>query len=797
MAFEYDRKVLTTAWSPGPGCHGGCGVELYIKDGRIVRVEGDPNHPFTQGRACSRLLAFTQYIYHPDRILHPMKRTGARGEGRWEQITWDEAYDMIEKKWTQLKEDYGPESVIFVQGTGRDIGGPISLLCYSYGSPNWTQLGLSGQSCYTPRLCSQMTKLGEFVVADCSQFFEKRYDDPRYELPKYIIIWGQNPGTGCPDGFFGHWIVDCMRRGSKLIVIDPRWTFFASRAEHFLQIRAGTDGALALGMINLIVENDWYDHEFVEKWCYGFDELAASAKEYTLEKTSEITGIPADVIYEATKAYATNHPSAIHWGLPLDQVPEATAVDDAVVALWCITGNLDVPGGNVIARNAWDITQYPYSTDQLKEMYGDDILDRINGKRIGAARYKYLANMRSWGQPDMAVQQMIDGEPYKIRSAWIQTSNLLGGQAANMRKHYQALMNMEFNVIVDLFPNPTMEAIGDLFLPAATFAEKESFRAWYQPLQLIRPVVSVEDAKSDWEINLELAKRFNPTLKEKYPTFHDYVNERIKNSGYTWESLEADGGWKYPTAEQWPQSVPYRRYETGHLRPDGKPGFRTPTGKVELYSTLNEEYEVHPVPFYVEPPESKVRTPELHEKYPLIMVSGRRSPVYFHSEHRNIPWLRACDPYPLVEVNPKLLRQLDIKDGEWVWVENDRGRIRRKVKENPAIGMEMVSVPHGWWMPEAGKEGPDFFNTWDINCNILIPTDTQSESGYGGGAYKTTLVRLRKIDPAEDLHPNDEAEWEGTRQQISLEALDEMYNDTAWKRLTPVDGQKSVDLGTK
>jgi anaerobic selenocysteine-containing dehydrogenase len=147
------------------------------------------------------------------------------------------------------------------------------------------------------------------------------------------------------------------------------------------------------------------------------------------------------------------------------------------------------------------------------------------------------------------------------------------------------------------------------------------------------------------------------------------------------------------------------------------------------------------------------------KKYPLIMVSGRRSPVFFHSEHRNIPWLRVCDPWPLVEVHPDVMKELGIDNGEWVWVENERGRIRRKVKENPSMHPKTVSVPHGWWLPETKGEGPNFYNAWDINCNILIPIDTQSESGYGGGAYKTTPVRIRKIDPNEDQHPNYEEGW--------------------------------------
>jgi len=147
---DYDRIVTTTAWSPGPGCHGGCGAKLFVRDGKVVKAEGDERHPFSHGRACPRLLALTQYIYHPDRITHPLKRTGQRGEGKFARISWDEALDEVEERLGKVKAEFGPEAVLFCRGTGRNIGGPISLLAYSYGSPNWIQLGLAGHSCYTP-----------------------------------------------------------------------------------------------------------------------------------------------------------------------------------------------------------------------------------------------------------------------------------------------------------------------------------------------------------------------------------------------------------------------------------------------------------------------------------------------------------------------------------------------------------------------------------------------------------------------------------------------------------------------
>ncbi|WP_258360399.1 molybdopterin-containing oxidoreductase family protein [Moorella sulfitireducens] len=746
MADSETRVVRTTVWSPGPGCHGGCGAKLYVKDGRLVKVEGDEDHPFNQGRACPRLLALTQYVYHPERLLYPMKRVGARGEGKWERITWDEALDTIEKKLKDIRDEYGPESVLFCQGTGRDIGGPISFLAYSYGSPNWVQLGLAGQSCYTPRLAAMSVTFGDFAVLDAGQFFVERYESKEWQPPKCIIIWAQNPMSGCPDAFQGHWIVECMKRGSELIVIDPRWTWFASRSKYFLQIRPGTDGALALGMINVIINEGLYDKEFVEQWTYGFDALKERVKEFTPERVSAITWVPADLIIAAARFYASSKPAAIHWGLPVDQCPEGTTVAQAITHLWCLTGNLDVPGGNVIARASHNVTTYPFDSHQLLSLYGEELVKKLSEKRIGAQRYGMVRNFRGWAQPDMAIEQILTGDPYPIKAAWIQTTNILGGQAADLRKHYEALKKLDFIVAADTFMNPTIMALADIVLPVATFAEKESFRSWWAPLSVVVPAVKVGECRSDWEINLELARRFNP---EGIPwkTVKELINERLKPSGKTFDELAAQGSWEMPPEGH--PSRPYRRYEKGLLRPDGKPGFRTPTGKVEFYSKTLEEWGLDPLPYYEEPPESEVRTPELFKKYPLIMATGRRSPVYFHAEHRMIPWLREIDPDPIIEINTSTAKEMGIEDGEWVWIENDRGRIKRKARVTPIIHPKVVMVPHGWWLPETEGKEPYLYGIWEYNCNLLIPIGTQGKSGFGGGAYKTTLCRIRKMEKGE------------------------------------------------
>jgi anaerobic selenocysteine-containing dehydrogenase len=732
----------TVTWSAGPGCHGGCGQKLYVKDGRLIKVEGDEDHPWNQGRSCPRVLAMTQYTYHPDRITYPLKRAGKRGEGKFERISWDEAFDTCENRMKEIRDKYGAESVIFAQGTGRDIGGPITLLTYSFGSPNWCQLGLSGHSCYTPRLAAMKATMGDYAVADCSQFLARRYDDPEWEVPEVIIVWGTNPTATCPDGFYGYWIVDCMKRGSKIISVDPRHTWMTTRSEYHLQLRPGTGGALALGMLNVIINENLYDKEFVKKYTFGFDELKKRVQEYPPGRMADITEVPEKLIVGAARLYATSKPAAIHWGLAVDMEPESTSVAQAIAHLWSITGNIDIPGGQVIARPSHGVTAYPFTTKELMDLYGEELIKRLNEKRIGADAYPMVKGFRGWAHPDMAIDQIYTGKPYPIKGIWIQTANILGGQAARAGLHYEAMKKLEFIAVVDLFHNPTTMALADIVLPAATFAEKNSIRAWWAPLDIIAKRVQVGECKSDWEINFEMAKRFNPEGLKKWDTVIDLFNDRLSAAGLTFEELKEKGGWVMPPEGP---SKPYRRHERALLRSDGKAGFNTETGKVELWSKDYERWGLDPLPLYVEPPQSPVSTPELYEKYPLIMITGARSHVFFHSEHRMIPWLREKEPDPLVEIHPDTAKTYGIYDGEWIYIENDMGRVKRKVKLTPVVKPNHIQTLHGWWMPEMKGPEPDLFGFWDYQINHLIPGPQNCKSGFGGGQYKRTLVRLAKI----------------------------------------------------
>jgi len=807
MGSKKVEIVRTTTWSAGPGCHGGCGVLAYIENGKLKKIEGDPDHPWNQGRLCARALAMTQYTYHPSRLTAPLKRVGARGEGKWEEISWEEAFDLIENRMKKIREEYGPESMIFSMGTGRDIGAWICMLAYAYGSPN-VMFSLSGIACYSPRLAAVETVQGDYCVMDAAQWLPDRYDNKRFKVPECIVVWGYNIPATCPDNIFGHWIIDLMKRGTKIIAIDPRLSWFASRSKIWLRLRPGTDGALAMGFLNVIIKEGLYDKIFVEKWTnapflvsdetgkllresnlvkggspdnfvvwntaiekpeiwdserVGYRSLrlkpalegnyeigladgkriscktvwtlfCEEVNKYPLERVAEITWVPADKISEAARFYAKSKPASIHWGVPIDMTPAVTPTAQAITNLWCITGNLDVPGGNVISRFAFDAVAYA-----LPGAKGVITIDQeAHKKRIGADRYGPLQKFIWRAQTDLVLEQIFTGKPYPIKGMWIQTCNPIGGIGLDPKKWNEALKKLDFIVAVDLFMNSTTQ-LADVVLPSATFLEKEGFRTWWVPLQSINKALSIEGCKSDVEINFELAKRFDPNFQWK--SIHQLFNDILKPSGMTFTELQKKG-WVLPPEGH--PSAPYHRYEKGLLRPDKKPGFQTPSGKVEIYSSLREEWGLEPLAHFEEPPFTPVTQPELYKEYPLILSTGRRSPAYFHSEHRMIPWLRQIDPDPVVEIHPDTAKLLHIGDGEWVWVQNWLGRAKFKAKVTPVVPRWMVMATHGWWFPEKSAPEPSLFGVWESNINLLLPMGFQGKDGLGA-PIKHSLCKVYKI----------------------------------------------------
>ncbi|MGB3912316.1 MAG: molybdopterin-dependent oxidoreductase, partial [Thermacetogeniaceae bacterium] len=631
--------VRTCGWSP-PGDHPvGCGLRLYIKDGRLAKVEGDPEHPITQGRLCVRCLTLPEYVHHPQRIIYPMKRVGNRGENKWQRISWDEAYDIIEKKTNEIKEKYGPESIVVFGGTGREACTYYPAFAYRvFGTPNICYPH-SGYACYMPRIAVTTYVLGApYPEVDYAGQFPDRYDNPNYELPKYVIVWGKSPLQSNPDGFYGHSIVDMMKRGTKLIVIDPRLTWLASRAEHWLQIRPGTDTALALGMLNVIINEGLCDIEFVEKWCYGFDQLKKRVQEYPPDKVAEITWIPKEKIVEVARVFAKNKPSSICWGLATDQKTNGAQHAHAIIALLAVTGNIDVPGG-VIIGGGTALGGLGWGWEELPE--------ELQEKIIGLKEYPAYVELCRNAHADLTLDAIETGKPYPIKMAYFNSTNTIAATcSADPQKWYRALKKLEFVFVTDLFMTPTAMAFADVFLPLASFAEHDGVVATHYgaaPVMVgaMNKALQVGECKSDAEIMLELGKRLNPKAWPWENVEEMLSDVKLKPSlGISFSELREDVVVQPP--------YEYKKYEKGMLRPDQEPGFMTPTGKIELYSTMFEAFGEDPLPYYEEPPYSPCSTPELAKEYPLILTSGARSWVYFHSEQRQIRNLREIHPDPIV-----------------------------------------------------------------------------------------------------------------------------------------------------
>jgi len=431
--------------------------------------------------------------------------------------------------------------------------------------------------------------------------------------------------------------------------------------------------------------------------------------------------------------------------------PEGTQVIMNIHRLIDITGNLDVPGGNAICRSAYAVTTYPYSTGEVIQLYGEELHWNLSKKRIGTDKYPLVKNFRAWAQEDSIIEQMETGKPYPIHGLWVQANNFLANQAQDTKRHYEACRKLDFNVVVDVFMTPTAQLLADIVLPAGSFPEKDSLYCIGGPLNIIRKVIDVPECKSDWEINFTLAKRLNPGAVP-WNNVKEMLTDRMKPSGYTFETL-SEKVWDLAPKGHHCGSTPYRRYEKGLLRPDKKPGFRTPTGKVELYSTVFEELGYDPLPCYEEPPESPVRTPELFEEYPLILSAGSKFMPMFHSEHRQLGiGMREKHPDPLVHIHPETASQLGISQGDWVYVETKRGRIRQRANVTESISQGMADAESSWWFPEKPGELPTLFGALESNTNMLTNDDPDMcDPLVGSWSNRALLCRIYKAEKGETL----------------------------------------------
>lgn len=662
----------------------------------------------------------------------------------WEEITWDEAFSLIKKRYDEITEQYGRESIVVFAGTGRE-GGTMApfgsrMLC----TPNYCY-SQSGYACYVPRMAASSYLLGAaYPEIDYAGGLPGRYDDPEYEIPECIVVWGKEPLASNPDGLFGHAVIDLMRRGTRLIVVDPRKTWMSSRADYLLQLRPGTDTALAMAWLNVIISEGLYDKEFVEYWCYGFEELAERVKEMTPAKAAEITGVPEEKIVAAARMYATATPASIAWGLALDQKANGMQAGHCMIALMAICGNIDVPGGMRIGDKTMGLNEAGFG---FEEGLGKELI----AKMIGAKEYPAYCGLILNSHCDLTLRAMETDDPYPIKMGFYAGNNLLSCTSAEPERWMKAInRSMEFVVGFDTFMTPSTQATCDVFLPLATIAEREGVVQTHygsSPVTMgfMNKAVTQGEGMSDLELCYNLGKVLNPHLWEKYDCVRDFIEHLRLGSKYSFEDIS-----KEVVLQRY---VGYRKYETGLLRRDGKPGFNTSTGRVELWSYAFQRFGEDPLPYYEEPQYSPRATPELLEQYPFVLTTGARPFAFFHSENRQIAYCRELNPDPLIEINPETARSIGVSDGQWVKVSNQFGSCVLKAKITPIVKEGVVHAQHAWWFPEQDGNAPYLYGTFRSNINNLVPNFHFGKLGFGA-PFKCLLCNVEPIKENYDTDMN-------------------------------------------
>ena len=693
-------------------CHGGCGALLHVRDGRLIKVEGDRASPLNHGRLCPIGTVTVDIVNHPQRLQFPMRRTGPRGAGQWHRITWDQALDEISERLLAIRAESGPEAIALGTGTGRHHIRWVSRFGHALGTPNWCEPGFA--QCFHPRVNTSILTFGDFPVSDFTG------ETP----PACMLFWGHNPVNSGPDGETRFNVHEALAHGPKIIVVDPRQTELAKKADVWLPLRPGTDDALALSMLNVLIAERLYDEEFVQRWTHGFDALAERVKALTPEWAEPITWVGAEKIRAAARLFAQTRPAMLEWGCAIEHTPNCIQTIRAISMLPALTGNIDVPGGWVFGMHG--IGRFPSLIENLTP--------EASAKRLGADRFKLLggagADLPAAHIPTL-LQAMRDGIPYRVKAFLIFGNNTLT-TFANALQVREALMKLDFIVCADLFMTPTAE-LADIVLPAAAWPELDQIVGLPTVAANVvlaqQKAVQIGECKSDEEMFVELARRMK--LGVCTEPVKDVLDAQLKAGGLdvTFDELKQRGFIKVP--------FKYRKYEHA--------GFNTPTGKIELYATRFEELGYDPLPSYQEPPESPISTPEVAEEFPLVLTTGARISQFFNSEHRQIENLRKAHRYPLVEIHPLTAQRFGIANGDWVWIETRRGRIRQKAKLTSGIDPRVVHAEHGWWYPE--QPGPEY-GVWTSNVNVLTDNGPPYDPAMGTYQLRGLLCRIERAAAA-------------------------------------------------
>ncbi len=681
-------------------CPAGCGVTAHLNNGRIERLTPLKDHPL--GIVCPRGGRAADIVHSDDRLLYPQRRIG----NKLERIGWDEAFEIWIGAIRKIAREHGPEAICHYTGRGNFEFGlneffapsgtsesSANAVLFPFGSPNVTGVGslcFAAQGMIAPQ-------------ATFGRHLRGMHDD--LENADLILVWGSNPATDSPPINLRR-LKKAQQRGARVIVIDHRRseTALATNAE-WVGVRPGTDGALALGALHVLISENLHDRDFAENWTHGFEELSEYVRDFTPERVAGITGIPAHKIRELARSIANAKGCSILMYTGLEYSNSGVQAIRAVWVLQALGGHLDTPGGKQFRMN-----------DRL-------LFDRLEtdppseGRRpIGADEFPLYHATRKEAHAALLPKAILDGDPYPVRAMIISGASIITSWP-NPARWRKALAALDFLVVVDRFPTADSQ-FADLILPATTMFENESYTVHDGHVQLRSRVMPPRgEARNDYLIFAELARRLG--YGERWPqTEEEKISWTLKSSGISLDDLRDN---PQGVAFEIPK-MQHRKYKTGKIRPDGKPGFQTPTGKFEIASEWFREHNYAALPIYTEPVEGPLASPELAKRYPLVFNSGARTQFAFRSQHYNISSLVERQPKPQVHMHPDDAAARGIGDGDAVDVVSPRGRVRfwAKVTQNIVPGAVEVNMGGGGYIgtPEWRQANVNEL-TDDENCDPI------------------------------------------------------------------------------
>ncbi|MDR1088956.1 MAG: molybdopterin-dependent oxidoreductase [Coriobacteriales bacterium] len=802
-------------------CHGTCGTLIHTRNGRVTKVEGYEDSPTNHGTLCVKGLSTIQHQYNPRRLRYPMKRIGERGEGKWERVSWDEAYEMIAEAYYASE----PTQRAMSSGTGRHQQDWNGIFINAMGLRN-SSFGMP-PLCYLPRIQVSTKMFGyRLPVAD---YFGFKGD----VNPGVVLFWGNNITNSHADGMSGSAPLRAINKGSKLICIDPVFTNVAAKAEKWLSIRPATDGALAMGFLHVIINEDLYDHEFVEQWsnlpglvrddtgtmltehdlngteaeefhgpptailppelvvfwdaasnsavladspeikpamsgsftvdlpkegpvsCHtAWDDLVKRVNEYPTDKVAEITALKKEDIEEVARIIATEGPLALQWGVSFDQwgVNSADAIQAALMMI-PLVGSLDVPGGMAM----WAPLNYRKGSfpSELGDDYNSHDMYRADllPAEVQAKGAEYSACPWGGGGANFYIEAVAKGEE-DCQFLWVVGANPLHNTAETAQT-LSALEKVGFIVVWDHYMTATAQ-MADLVMPVAIWTEMSRLADMHFLWGLQSRIKAVEplgEARSDEMGCMGLARVLAKTDPDYWDEIipwsseEEWIDWRLEPMETTWNEFK----------EEWLHLAPQKPYSYKESK------FLLPAGKAELFIRAKQQQGEDPLPRYREQPLYNLANSELVEKYPFLCVT-RRVAGYFHTEYRQLPFIREIWPEPMIEINPLSAAGLGIAEGDWTVVETNRGKIKLKAKVTETVAPDVVCTEHDWWFPEV-EEGTDPKLSGVMESNLSVIVDNDRSTGYdaliGTPILRGFFVNVYKSPdgPPKGLDPDVAVTW--------------------------------------